>query len=386
MRTLESRLLLAFLAGAAALLATVAFAVVQGFAYVDADRRIDDLRNADLAVSRFYLAVRSAESGQRGYLLTGDDRYLTPYRLAIADTERLYANALDAAAIDPDVGDAVQAMEAPMRHLVRDFARAIDARRTSGLDAAVDVMTRNDDATAMRTIRETSDAVHATMATRVAADIAATERKFSRAVVWLAVVIALVVALLAAGYVAMVAELRARRRIARIVEREANHDALTGLPNRRFLNEWLAYALAQAQRDQTLVALLAIDLDGFKRVNDTRGHDAGDAVLVDVAERFRAVKRDADVLARVGGDEFVIAVAGASDGREIAALGERLIAALGAAGERKAAGVGASVGIAFFPDDADDLAGLMAAADAAMYTAKRAGRNRVAFHALADTA
>ena len=174
-----------------------------------------------------------------------------------------------------------------------------------------------------------------------------------------------------------------RRRLAQKLEREANHDPLTMLPNRRFFLEWLGYTLAQARREGNEIALLYIDLDGFKAVNDRHGHRRGDAVLAAIAERLRATKREGDVLARIGGDEFALAAPNARDGRELAALGERLLATLGDSLQAKLADVpiGASIGIAFFPDDADDVPGLIAAADAAMYAAKRAGRNRVAFYA-----
>jgi diguanylate cyclase (GGDEF)-like protein len=178
-------------------------------------------------------------------------------------------------------------------------------------------------------------------------------------------------------------ERRRRRRLAQKLEREANHDPLTMLPNRRFFLEWLGYTLAQARRDGNEIALLYIDLDGFKAVNDRHGHRRGDAVLAAIAERLRATKREGDVLARIGGDEFALAAPNARDGRELAALGTRLLAALGDSLQPKLTDVpvGASIGIAFFPDDAGDVPGLIAAADAAMYAAKRAGRNRVAFHA-----
>ena len=176
---------------------------------------------------------------------------------------------------------------------------------------------------------------------------------------------------------------RRRRRLAQKLEREANHDPLTMLPNRRFFLEWLGYTLAQARRDNQQIALLYIDLDGFKAVNDRYGHRRGDAVLGAIAERLRATKREGDVLARIGGDEFALAAPNARDGRELAALGERLLASLSDGSQPKLGdiAVGASIGIAFFPDDARDVPGLIAAADAAMYAAKRAGRNRVAFHA-----
>ncbi|HVF64926.1 MAG TPA: GGDEF domain-containing protein [Casimicrobiaceae bacterium] len=181
-------------------------------------------------------------------------------------------------------------------------------------------------------------------------------------------------------------ERRRRRRLAQKLEREANHDLLTSLPNRRFFLEWLSYALAQARRDGRKIALLYIDLDGFKTVNDRHGHRRGDAALAAIAERLRSTKREGDLLARIGGDEFALAAPNARDGHEMAALGERLLASLtdGQAPQLSDVPLGASIGIAFYPDDANDVPGLLAAADAAMYAAKRAGGHRVAFHVFSE--
>jgi diguanylate cyclase (GGDEF)-like protein len=210
------------------------------------------------------------------------------------------------------------------------------------------------------------------------ADVAA--RRASDRAHDLVVAASVLLLLLTGGVVWFALSERYRRiQLARTLEREANHDPLTRLPNRRFFLEWLSYALAGARREGSEIALLYIDLDGFKAVNDRHGHRRGDAVLAEIAERLRSTKREGDVLARLGGDEFALAATKAREGRELAVLGERI---LGALAQCKAADVplGASIGIAFFPDDADDVPGLLAAADAAMYAAKRAGRNRIKFH------
>ncbi|MDQ2963263.1 MAG: GGDEF domain-containing protein [Pseudomonadota bacterium] len=169
---------------------------------------------------------------------------------------------------------------------------------------------------------------------------------------------------------------------------QANHDPLTLLPNRRFFEQWLGYSLAQARRDSAPLALLFLDLDGFKAVNDRHGHKAGDELLVEIARRFRQTARESDVLARFGGDEFALLAPNARDGRELAQVAQRLLRALDDPGQPALSDhpLGASIGIAFFPQDATDMQALVAAADAAMYAAKRAGTNRIAFYATAVAA
>jgi diguanylate cyclase (GGDEF)-like protein/PAS domain S-box-containing protein len=169
----------------------------------------------------------------------------------------------------------------------------------------------------------------------------------------------------------------------------AYHDNLTGLPNRVQIEQQLDLALARARRAQGSVALMFVDLDDFKEVNDVLGHGAGDQMLAAVAGRLRGVLRDSDVLARQGGDEFLVLVADLDEDPEPAAeaVGTKLLGALREpfmiAGEELR--TGASVGISLFPEDAEDTETLLRHADAAMYLAKAAGGDRLAFHRSAGT-
>jgi diguanylate cyclase (GGDEF)-like protein len=158
----------------------------------------------------------------------------------------------------------------------------------------------------------------------------------------------------------------------------AHHDALTGLPNRRLFHDRLRQAIAQARRRRELVALLYIDLDNFKAVNDSFGHACGDAVLTEVANRMRATTRDADTLARTGGDEFTLVATQLSEPAAADRIADKLIAAATqpiAAGEVEVR-MGASIGISIWPADGDNADALERCADEAMYRAKQAGKNR----------
>lgn len=382
---LEVKLLAAFVLGGLALLAVVTFAAREGSAYLDADQEIDRLRDLDHAVTTLYLAIRTAESGQRGYLLTGRDSYLRPYRAARDEVTRLLDDARSRAAGDAATAAALDAMRPRLDAKLAELAETIDVRKREGLDAALRILLTDRGATEMRAIRELSEQIHRILAARGAAAQAQVREHYVDAIRSLYVVAGLALVMLALIYKAIAWEIDQRRLLSERVRREADHDELTRLPNRRFFVQWLGYALALAQRDNSTLGLLCIDIDGFKAVNDAQGHKAGDALLVEIARRFGMAKRDSDVLARLGGDEFVLAAAGARDGRELAQLAQRLIDAL-ADPPISTPAVGASIGIAFFPDDASDPPGLLASADAAMYAAKRAGRNRVVFHAVAELA
>jgi len=160
--------------------------------------------------------------------------------------------------------------------------------------------------------------------------------------------------------------------------RRALHDELTGLPNRGLFWEFLGHRLALAGRRQTGYAVLFLDVDRFKAVNDTLGHAAGDRLLIEVAARLSAALRAGDMAARVGGDEFIVLLDEVATKEAALAVAERLSAALGAPYET---GTGrwittASIGVAIGPADFRTADAVVAAADSAMYEAKRRGGGR----------
>ncbi|WP_433360602.1 diguanylate cyclase domain-containing protein [Actinoplanes sp. CA-142083] len=154
---------------------------------------------------------------------------------------------------------------------------------------------------------------------------------------------------------------------------QAFHDSLTGLPNRSYLLERAEQAVEQAAATGTRVALMLLDLNGFKEVNDTAGHQAGDALLQQVAKRLLGAVRDNDVVSRLGGDEFAILLTRDPDDQVATAVAGRIVDRLREPFtiEGSAVQIGGSVGIALFPDDANEYEALMRGADAAMYEAKR---------------
>ncbi len=169
-----------------------------------------------------------------------------------------------------------------------------------------------------------------------------------------------------------------RKRVEEEVWRVANHDPLTGLPNRALLKLRLEKVLADAKRDGTSVSLLMIDLDDFKDINDSLGHDAGDAVLRESARRLSAMVRDSDIVARLGGDEFAIVLVEPLRLEHAVRFAETVLQALKQPFEYKGAklSTSASIGLAAYPDHDDAMQELTMDADIALYQAKRAGRDR----------
>ena len=179
--------------------------------------------------------------------------------------------------------------------------------------------------------------------------------------------------------VLIIRDISERRERERKVWEQANLDLLTGLPNRRLFNERLRVTLEEAERTRQPAALLFIDLDGFKAVNDRHGHDAGDELLRQVARRLTGTVRGEDLVARLAGDEFTVICPKCPDRTEAARVAQRIIDRLAEPVELAsgAVKVGASIGAALYPVDAASPLQLVRAADQAMYRSKAAGRNTV---------
>jgi diguanylate cyclase (GGDEF)-like protein len=191
------------------------------------------------------------------------------------------------------------------------------------------------------------------------------------------------VAQLVVGFNTMIGELRLREQAKHEAEAKLQQmaliDELTGLPNRRLLFDRLAQSLARARRDRYRLALLYIDLDGFKLVNDNLGHAIGDIVLCEVAKRLRARSRESDTVARIGGDEFTVVLDRIQENGDAVRAAEGLLDALRPDFEIEgnAIQIGASIGISIFPDHGDEGGYLLQQADCAMYAAKKNGKNRM---------
>ncbi len=177
-------------------------------------------------------------------------------------------------------------------------------------------------------------------------------------------------------------DISARKQAEREMAHRALHDHLTGLPNCSSLTDGLADSISKADREASGAAVIFVDLDGFKFVNDTLGHEVGDALLQEVAQRLSASVRQEDMLARMGGDEFMVVVNGVTEDRVALIVAERLSAALRSPFfiAHHELVITASMGISIYPRDGADVSALRRNADAAMYEAKQAGKDRIHFY------
>lgn len=183
------------------------------------------------------------------------------------------------------------------------------------------------------------------------------------------------------GCVIVFRDVTEKRKLEQKISYQANYDALTGLPNRHLFHDRLNQAIAQTRRTGRMFALLYLDVDHFKNINDRLGHPFGDQVLVELGRRFRRVVREADTIARIGGDEFAVILWDLSDRSESLDLGHRLmreaVAPFRIDGSR--ADLTVSIGVALCPNDGSDVTSLVRNADIALYQVKKTGRNNIQF-------
>jgi diguanylate cyclase (GGDEF)-like protein/PAS domain S-box-containing protein len=184
------------------------------------------------------------------------------------------------------------------------------------------------------------------------------------------------------GSAVIVRDISDSKQAEREMEHLALHDPLTGLPNRVLLADRLAASIATADLDVAGTAVIFVDLDGFKFVNDTLGHETGDILLQQVAERLSGCVRRGDLLGRMGGDEFMIVLNDVTQDQDALAIAERMAGALGTPFfvSRRELVITASMGIAIYPRDGTDVSALRRNADAAMYEAKQGGKDRIRFY------
>jgi diguanylate cyclase (GGDEF)-like protein/PAS domain S-box-containing protein len=183
-------------------------------------------------------------------------------------------------------------------------------------------------------------------------------------------------------FVGIVRDITERKLVEEKIKHMAHHDYLTGLPNRAMFMEHLEYAIRMAKRAKYKLGVLFLDLDGFKHVNDSLGHEAGDLLLQQVAARLKTIVRDSDTAARLGGDEFTFILNDIGSDDNACAVAQKIIDILSDPFDLNGAEahLGGSVGVSMYSDDADDSDILLRQADEAMYVAKQQGKNTYRFY------
>ncbi len=357
--------------------------IIAGAAVVFGIHRTDELGDHQeyigdklFGVRQVFETLLSMESSQRGFLLTGNAAYLEPYQQDSARLDGTIANFENLYRSDPAASDMVAEIRELARRKQAELAQTVDLARNGHPEAALEMVKGNQG-------KEVMDELRAKLLALVIQQRAERTqyvnegRTTLRYLYLLGAGVALLIMTLVAVAVRSLSHSIGRLDDAqKTEEHNAMHDSLTGLPNRRYLSEWMTTALAGARRAGRELHVLYFDLDGFKAVNDQFGHEAGDRVLKITAARLREVLRSSDFVARIGGDEFVAALPQTDDPPVVGALIERIEQRLDIAPieELKDGAVAASIGRASFPRDGDTVSALLAAADRSMYNIKEARR------------
>lgn len=324
----------------------------------------------------------SAEAAQRAFLLTGHENFLAPYAEDMATLAK-HAEAMqtlfpvdtyETRQLDR-VEYLLQQKRAEMDQSVRVFQRGDSAGASASVQGKVWSGHTDEIRAILNTIIDKGQREQKELTRHIAEGAQRAQRLLLAAVSLLVLVLALAI-------YQVRTMVRVNNAFLAQLDRDATQDALTGLANRRLFTAWLERSVALAGRQQRQLAVIFIDLDGFKAVNDTCGHDAGDQLLQRVAASLRHNVRQSDLAARLGGDEFAILAPEGKEALQLDSLTERLLKAVTAAAQndaRIATPVSASIGVAIYPADGDTPASLLDAADAAMYAAKKGGKNQVRF-------
>lgn len=349
-----------------------------GFSY-QAGTFLDDLDRQEQSSARIHTLqgllrfVQNAELGLRAFVVTGDSADLAEVDDA-RDGIRHSVLALKAA-YRPQLESAerIGLVEAGAMARLADLERIEGERREHGTQAAQRMAAGEAGKRTVHDLRATVAQMLADERTSLSHQRQTTLSRLRYAVALWLVLIAASMTAVVVSVVQVMKQVRRNAVLMLRLQHDARHDFLTGLPNRAFFQYTLSHVLAGADRENMRAAVLYMDLNGFKAINDELGHDVGDLVLIEVANRLRRTVRSADFLARLGGDEFAVLVPRYSQECELAELVGRIEDAVVQVTPAALHGrcVSISVGVASYPDQCSNAEALLEAADQAMFTRKR---------------
>jgi len=337
----------------------------------------DGLRARDL-LKEIRSAVSSSEAGQRNYILTADPNYLEKSLKILESTKHPMSELLERV-VDADEIDKTKQLESLIDARTAQFEGALNDVQAGRKAAALHAMTTSESKrilNSMDDLFERFAELQAGLFEHRTEDLQKSSRRFLTTF-YVATFCGLI--LLGLVYYLVYRDIEERRRAEDRLRVVATHDPLTALPNRTLLHEQLSHALASAQRYDRKMAVLLIDLDRFKNVNDTLGHEAGDLVLQTAAQRISDCLRDTDTMARQGGDEFVVLMDDLADLAPVAGVSQRILNAISGPMivEGQEFHLTASIGISVYPQDGRTL---LKNADIALYRAKEKGKNNYQFY------
>ncbi len=380
--SLERKILLGIAVPSGILLFLLFAAIYSEVRFLRSELRMENLEKEQLLVNRTLSDLKDAETGERGFLITGIPSYLEPYRVARKDLVDDLGGVSRLSGLVPGLAGELPHFDDLIREKLGELQVTLSLRENAGFSAAKEMVMNGFGKNTMDLIRKLS--VRMGDQCQVAIGVARkTVLRRERRLIGFGMLTAFsIIVLLSFLFNMIYRDIQEKKYLLDRLEDESTHDFLTRLHNRAFFTDCFRKALSLASRGNSRPAILMIDLDGFKQVNDRFGHQMGDAVLVEVSRLFARVTRESDILARLGGDEFVILVPVLEKAADLSVLAERILSVfskpvLPDLGE---VSLGASIGIAVFPDDGADPDALLNAADRALYLAKKEGRNCYRFH------
>lgn len=329
-------------------------------------------------------AITDAESGQRGYLITNNVTFLDTYDDGKIAAEKYFEQILSLDNKFPEISPIILEVKNLMKSKFDLMNKGIQVQMQAGSYASHLTLQKDHSKLIMSKIKAELANADALLYDKRQQYEKGIKQKIEASIIGGVVLVISIYAILVRSYK------RTLGLFERVVEgqlevnrlnHQATHDSLTGVPNRRAFEAHVRKMHAKARRASKKYAVLYMDLDGFKEVNDTYGHTVGDKLLVQVTKQFLYAIREYDYIARLGGDEFALVVDYFETKQELAQLALRIIDILEPPIliEGKLIKIGVSIGIAIYPEDAKDIVSLLGIADSAMYLAKKSGRNQYSF-------